>query len=104
MPTLSKGVGESYPWTTREEVAAMYDKKELCEKIKEIYPDIGECGIDVDVEYDEGKQAWIVDLKKDQHELKTHLEPDDAAACMAGEQCVSLGVQIGQLKENIQVS
>lgn len=30
----------------------MHDKKELCEKIKSIYPDIGECGIDVDVEYD----------------------------------------------------
>ena len=35
----------------------MHDKKELCEKIKSIYPDIGECGIDVDVAYDETKKA-----------------------------------------------
>ena len=42
----------------------MIDKKELCEKITAIYPDIGVCGIDIDVVYDEGKEAWMVDLKK----------------------------------------
>ena len=80
----------------------MYKKEELCEKIKGIYPDIGECGIDVDVEYDQGKKAWIVDLKKDNHELKTHLEPAEADQCMEGQQCVSLGLQVAQLKANIE--
>ena len=80
----------------------MYNKNELCEKIKGIYPDIGECGIDVDVEYNEGKKAWIVDLKKDNHELKTHLEPAEADQCMEGKQCVSLGLQVAQLKANIE--
>ena len=80
----------------------MYNKKELCEKIKGIYPDIGECGIDVDVEYDEEKKAWIVDLKKDNRELKTHLEPAEADQCMEGKQCVSLGLQVAQLKANIE--
>jgi len=80
----------------------MYNKNELCEKIKGIYPDIGECGIDVDVEYDEGKKAWIVDLKKDNHELKTHLEPAEADQCMEGKQCVALGLQVAQLKANIE--
>ena len=80
----------------------MQDKKELCEKIREIYPDIGECGIDIDVEYDETKKAWVVDLKKDQHALKTHLEDEEVKMCMDGKQCVSLGIQIGQLKENIK--
>ena len=80
----------------------MNDKKELCEKIRSIYPEIGECDIDVGVEWDEEKKAWIVDLKKDHHELITHLEPEDADACMEGKQCVSLGVQIAQLKDNIE--
>ncbi len=80
----------------------MHDKEELCEKIKTIYPEIGECGIDVDVDWNQDKNAWIVDLKKDQHELTTHLEPGDADACMEGRHCVSLGVQISQLKDNIQ--
>jgi hypothetical protein len=79
----------------------MHDKKELCEKIRAIYPDIGECGIDVDVEYDETKKAWVVDLKKDTHELKTHLELQEADECMDGKQCVSLGLQIAQLRANI---
>ena len=41
----------------------MHDKKELCEKIKSIYPDIGECGIDVEVDYSEAKKSWVVELK-----------------------------------------
>jgi hypothetical protein len=79
----------------------MIDKKALCEKIKAIHPEIGKCGIDVVVDWDEAKKAWIVDLKKDNHELKTHLEPEDADGCMAGKQCVSLGLQIAQLEANI---
>ncbi|MFP4159362.1 MAG: hypothetical protein ACLFQ9_06695 [Desulfobacterales bacterium] len=82
----------------------MYDKDEICQKIKEIYPDIGECGIDVSVDYDKEKKAWIVDLKKDQHELTTHLEPEDAETCMQGKQCIGLGMQIAQLKDNIKRS
>jgi len=78
------------------------DKKELCERIRGIYPQVGECGIDLDVDYDESKGAWIVDLKKDHHQLSTHLEPADAQACMEGKECVSLGLQIGQLLDNIK--
>ena len=80
----------------------MLDKKELCEKIRSIYPDIGECGIDVDGEYDEAKKAWIVDLKKGELELKTHLELQEVDDCMEGKQCVSLGIQISQLRANIE--
>ena len=80
----------------------MHDKKELCEKIRSIYPDIGECGIDVDVEFDETKKAWIVDLKKGEHKLKTHIEPSEADECMEGKQCVSLGLQIAELRTNIE--
>ena len=80
----------------------MHDKEELCKKIKSIYPDIGECGIDVDVRYDEEQGSWVVDLKKDNVELKTFLEPDEANECMDGKQCVSLGMQIAQLRSNIE--
>jgi hypothetical protein len=79
----------------------MITKAELCKKIKSIYPDIGECGVDITVDYDETKKAWIVDLKKGVHELKTHLEPEEADLCMAGKQCVGLSIQIAQLRSNI---
>jgi len=80
----------------------MYDKQELCNKIKEIYPDIGECGIDVTVHHDGQAHSWIVDLKKGGHELKHHLDYPDANDCMDGKQCVALGLEIAQLRKNIE--
>jgi hypothetical protein len=79
----------------------MTNNVELCKKIRSIYPDIGECGVDITVDYDETKKAWIVDLKKGTLKLTTHLEPDDADLCMSGKQCVGLGIQIAQLRSNI---
>lgn len=80
----------------------MLDKAELCEKIQTIYPDIGECGIDIDVEYEEDQKAWVVQLKKDSHELKTYLEDGDAELCMLNKKCVRLSIEIAQLKGNIE--
>ncbi|MBT8338982.1 MAG: hypothetical protein HKP58_08935 [Desulfatitalea sp.] len=80
----------------------MIDKSELCEKIREIYPDIGECGIDIEADYDAAQKRWVVDLKHDRHHLKTYLEDGDAEVCLAGGQCVGLGVEIAQLRGNIE--
>ncbi len=80
----------------------MYSKEQLCKKITLLYPDIGTCGIDITVEHDPKEKIWLVDLKKGQHELKHHLEIPDADACMEGKQCVSLGLDIDQLKKNIE--
>jgi hypothetical protein len=80
----------------------MTDKTQLCDKIRELYPDIGECGIDVAVDYDQGQQAWVVNLKKDQRELKHYLEETDADLCMRGKQCVSLGLEIAQLRDTLK--
>jgi len=77
------------------------EKDALCEKIRSIYPDIGECGIDLDVTFNEKKNAWVVDLKKGEFELETYLDLEDAAKCMENKECVHLGLQIAQLKENI---
>lgn len=80
----------------------MHNKKELCDKIRSIYPEIGECGINVEADFDEINQAWVVNLKKGKHHLKTHLELKDANACMEGKRCIYLGTQISQLVENIK--
>ena len=79
----------------------MIDKGELCRKIRDIYPDIGECGIDVDVAFDETNQRWVVELKKGSRQMKTFLEEGDAEFCLQGRQCVSLGIEIGQLRDTI---
>lgn len=80
----------------------MTTREELCKKITEVFPDIGVCGIDLDVSFDEKNKAWAVDLKKGEHHLKTFLEISEAESCLAGKQCISLGLQVAQLKENIK--
>ena len=80
----------------------MIDRKALCEKIRQLYPDIGECGMDVDVEYDRTEKTWVVHLKKGGQRLKTFLEDGDAEKCMLGQKCVGLGIEIAQLRANIE--
>jgi hypothetical protein len=80
----------------------MIDKNVLCDKIQKMHPEIGECGIDLTVDYDKRQNAWVVDLKKDNHELKHFLENPDADACMEGKQCMALGLEIAQLVKNIK--
>ena len=81
----------------------MINNKELCKKITTIYPDIGACGIDLDVNYDLGKEAWMVDLHKGSHHLQTRLELNEALECLDGKQCVSLGIQVAQLVNNLKM-
>jgi len=80
----------------------MIDKAELCKKITEIYPDIGHCGIDLDVEYDAQQERWVVHLEKNEHRVKTFLEEGDAELCLMGRQCVSLGIEINQLRDTVE--
>jgi len=67
-----------------------------------MYPEIREHNIAVSLSFDEEKNAWIVKLHKDHHELTTHLEKKDADECMDGTKCVYLGVQIGQFIKNFE--
>jgi len=98
---LAKGARSSpknfHPWET-----AMIDRKTLCDKIRQLYPDIGQCGIDVDVEFDQAQKSWVVHLKKNKQTLKTFLEDGDAEKCMLGQKCVGLGIEIAQLRANVE--
>lgn len=76
------------------------DKAQLCEKIRSIYPDIGECGIDIDVDYDDELKSTVVYLRKGDKTVKHYLPDEDADACLAGKQCVALGLEIAQLRDD----
>ena len=80
----------------------MYSDHELCGKIADMFPEIGECGININVTHDDDQKAWVVDLKKGDHELKHFLDYPDADNCMEGKQCVSLGLEIAQLRKHIE--
>jgi hypothetical protein len=80
----------------------MLDKKELCQKITKLYPDLETQGIAVDAFYSTAKNTWVVELKKGEHILQHHLAKHDAKDCMDDKQCVSLGLEIAQLIKNIE--
>lgn len=77
----------------------MLTTNQLCEKIRSIYPDIGECGIEIDVTYDTDQQSTVIHLCKGNKTVKHYLSDEDAEACMAGRQCVALGIEIAQLRD-----
>jgi len=62
----------------------MPTKEELCHKIKEVFPEIGSCGINLKVDYDDSEKAWVVDLKKgDQNSRPTSKSPKPSSAWRA---------------------
>ncbi|MFH2066895.1 MAG: hypothetical protein ABIK15_16975 [Pseudomonadota bacterium] len=79
----------------------MRNSNEICDKIHAVYPDLGECGIDVNVNFEEQNNAWAVHLRRGGRELKTYLEIDETDVCIDKEKCIGLGLQIAQLRDNI---
>lgn len=69
-------------------------------KLREIHPEIDKYTLEVSTTFDTDKKAWLVTFAKDGHTLNTHLEENDVASCMNGEQCVYIGVQLGQFIKN----
>ena len=45
----------------------MIDQNNLSEKPTSIFPDLSLCDIDIDFELNDGKGAWVVVLRKDDH-------------------------------------
>jgi len=80
----------------------MFNANQLCQKITNLYPEIGVCGIDIDVTKDEAEKTWVVHLKKGTHSLSHFLELMDADRCMDDKQCIALGLDIAQLTKNIE--
>jgi hypothetical protein len=80
--------------------AMSYTDSALKEKIMEMYPEIRKYGIEARLDFEAGKNAYIITFKKGEKELKTHLEKKDADECMEGVKCVYLGVQVEQFIKN----
>lgn len=74
----------------------MSDRNDVCQKIISLYPDLGDCGDDVSVVWDEENEAWAVDFAVDGQRIRHYLGDDDAAACILGEQCIGLGLEFAQ--------
>ena len=79
----------------------MYTGLEICNKIQSMYPGVGSCGAEISVSFNEKNKAWLVHLEKDNHTLDHYLALSDAEDCLAGKQCVALGLEISQLLHNV---
>ena len=79
-----------------------HGRDELGTKLRKMYSEIDQYDLDLDLEFSHEKDAWVVTLRKGEHELATHLEKKDADQCLEGVQCVYLGVQIGQFVKNFE--
>ena len=73
-------------------------------KLREMYPEISKHQLDLTLNFNKDKDAWLVHLKRGAHELTTHLEDKDAKDCLGGVKCVYLGVQIGQFIKNFEAA
>ena len=80
----------------------MVTKQELCKKIQEVHPDIGVCGIDFTVEFDNKARAWVVDFNHGNQHLRTFVEDNEADSCLTKDRCLSLALQISQLRVNFE--
>lgn len=74
----------------------------LKDKLMEMYPEMNEHGISLMVDFSKEKKAYVVKLKKDQHELSTHIEKKEAEECMDGLKCIHLDIQVRQFIENFE--
>ena len=74
----------------------MVNQTQLCKKISEIYPELGDCDRNMVVNWDDDNQAWAVDFKLHGQPVRHYLEDADAAACVLGRQCVGVGIEFGQ--------
>jgi hypothetical protein len=75
----------------------MFDKNEVCQKIKELNPDLGKCDVDIETFYNSSKNSWIVVSKKGDHDIVHYLDKKDIRNCLDGVQCFSLGLDVAEL-------
>ncbi|MFA6810178.1 MAG: hypothetical protein WCR47_03865 [Desulfoplanes sp.] len=72
----------------------------LAGKLRVIHPEIDRYGLGLNTAFDKTKKAWKATFTKGAHTMDTYLEEKDVENCMHGEQCVYIGVQLGQFIKN----
>ena len=79
-----------------------YGKEELKKKLSDMYPEIETYGLSTGLDFDEGKNAWVVSFRKGNHRRHAFLDKRDADACIEGNACIYLGVLIAQYIKDLE--
>jgi hypothetical protein len=77
-------------------------KEDLKSRLLGMYPEISRYGLEMDLEFDDGKSAWIVSFKKGAHQRHAILDKRDADACIDGNVCIYLGMLITQYIKDLE--
>ena len=77
-----------------------YTNVALKDKIMAMYPEITQHNISVGLDFNEDKNAYVVNFRKNSHELQTYLDKSDADECINNVKCVHLGIKIGEFVRN----
>jgi hypothetical protein len=80
-----------------------HTKQELIKQLKEMHPELERHNVQLDAEFNQDKDAWVIKMEKADAKLHTYLDKKDADACLEGVQCVYFGVQVGQFMENLKL-
>lgn len=78
-----------------------YTQVALLDKVRELYPEVEKNHILLSIEFDDGKNAWIIKFAKGKHSRYAIIDKKDADECMDGRHCIYLGVIIDQYIKDI---
>ena len=81
-----------------------YTQAALADKLYELYPELQKFNIQLSLEFDEEKDAWLVKFQKGDTRRYAILDKKDADACMDGYVCIYLGVLIDQYINELKKS
>ncbi len=77
-----------------------YSNVALKDKIIEMYPEIYQNNLSLGLDFNPEKDAYVITIKKQSHELSAYLDKSDADECMDGTKCIHLGLKIGEFVKN----
>jgi len=80
-----------------------YTMEDLKTKLLEMYPEIEAFGLSLSLEFDKGKNAWVVSFEKGAHRRHAFLDKKDADSCLGGNVCVYLGMLIAQYIKDMEL-
>ena len=80
-----------------------YSLDSLKAKIIDFYPEVEKHQLETSMSFDQNKNAYVIKIKKGEHELTTFLDKPDADSCIEGKKCVYLGLHIAEFVKNFEI-
>lgn len=79
-----------------------YTKEGLKKKLLDMYPEITTYDLSVEIDFDKGRNAWVVTFMKGNKSRHAFLNKGDANACVDGNECIYLGILIAQYIKDLE--